>query len=91
MELLRYVIHRQVLDHKKKSSANSITALRIHAYTAFRQGGKTPIINAEQAKVWINENAAKGAEGIKFFGASPEVMDAAMRENKKIVLRIMHN
>jgi hypothetical protein len=29
--------------------------------------------------------------GIKFFGASPEVMDAAIRENKKLVLRIMHN
>ncbi|MFY8024219.1 MAG: amidohydrolase family protein, partial [Sediminibacterium sp.] len=76
-----------VLDHKKKSAANSITAPRIHAYTAFGQGSKTPIINAEQARVWVNENAAKGADGIKFFGASPEVMDAAIRENKKLGLR----
>lgn len=76
-----------VLDHKKKSAANSITAPRIHAYTAFGQGSKSPIINAEQARAWVNENAAKGADGIKFFGASPEVMDAAIRENKKLGLR----
>lgn len=76
-----------VLDHKKKSAANSITAPRIYAYTAFGQGSKSPIINAEQARAWVNENAAKGADGIKFFGASPEVMDAAIRENKKLGLR----
>ena len=76
-----------VLDHKKKSAANTITAPRIFAYTAFAQGSKTPITTVEQARVWVNENAAKGADGIKFFGASPEVMDAALRENKKLGLR----
>lgn len=76
-----------VLDHKKKSAANTITAPRIFAYTAFGQGSKTPIVNAEQARAWVNENAAKGADGIKFFGASPEVMDAAIRENKRLGLR----
>ena len=35
----------------------------------------------------MNENAKNGADGIKFFGASPEVMDAAIRENKRIGLR----
>ncbi len=76
-----------VLDHKKKSAANTITAPRIYAYTAFGMGSKNPIVTAEQAKTWVNENAAKGADGIKFFGASPEVMDAAIRENKRIGLR----
>ncbi len=76
-----------VLDHKKKSAANTITAPRIFAYTAFAQGSKTLITNADQARAWVNENAAKGADGIKFFGASPEVMDAALRENKKLGLR----
>jgi len=76
-----------VLDHKKKSAANTITAPRIFAYTAFGMGSKNPIVTAEQAKAWVNENAAKGADGIKFFGASPEVMDAAIRENKRIGLR----
>jgi imidazolonepropionase-like amidohydrolase len=76
-----------VLDHKKKSAANSITAPRIYAYTAFGQGSKNPIVNADQAKAWVNDNAVKGADGIKFFGASPEVMDAALRENKRLGLR----
>lgn len=76
-----------VLDHKKKSAANTITAPRIYAYTAFGQGSKVPINTAEAARAWVNENAKKGADGIKFFGASPEVMDAALRENKKLGLR----
>ncbi|MEL4428067.1 amidohydrolase, partial [Shewanella indica] len=67
-----------VLDHKKKSAANTITAPRIYAYTAFGQGSKVPINTAEAARAWVNENAKKGADGIKFFGAPPEVMDAAL-------------
>jgi hypothetical protein len=76
-----------VLDHKTKSTANTITAPRIFAYTAFGQGNKTPITNAEEARTWVRENAKNGADGIKFFGASPQVMDAAIRENKALGLR----
>lgn len=76
-----------VLDQKRKSAANSITAPRIFAYTAFGMGSTTPIANAEQARAWVQQNAKNGADGIKFFGASPEVMDAAIRENKKLGLR----
>ncbi|MFX6281328.1 hypothetical protein ABTF86_19910, partial [Acinetobacter baumannii] len=52
-----------VLDHKKKSAANTITAPRIYAYTAFGQGSKVPINTAEAARAWVNENAKKGADG----------------------------
>jgi hypothetical protein len=76
-----------VLDHKTKSLENTITAPRIFAYTAFGQGSKTPITNAEEARTWVRENAKNGADGIKFFGAPPEVMDAAIRENKALGLR----
>ncbi|MFM6970020.1 MAG: amidohydrolase family protein [Sediminibacterium sp.] len=76
-----------VLDHKTKSATNTITAPRIFAYTAFGQGSKTPITNAEEARTWVRENAKNGADGIKFFGAPPEVMDAAIRENKALGLR----
>lgn len=75
------------LDEKRLSAENKITAPRIFAYTAFGQGAKEPITTAEQAIAWVNENAKKGADGIKFFGASPEVMDAAIRENKRLGLR----
>jgi hypothetical protein len=39
------------------------------------------------ARAWVNENKLKGADGVKFFGAAPQIMDAALRENKKIGLR----
>lgn len=76
-----------VLDQKQKSAHNIITAPRIFAYTSFGQGAKQPITTKEQAIEWVRENAKKGANGIKFFGASPEIMDAAIRENKKLGLR----
>lgn len=73
-----------VLEHKKKSLANEITAPRIHAYTAFGQGSEAPITTDAQAKAWVNENAKKGADGIKFFGGNPEVLQAAMEKNKSL-------
>jgi dihydroorotase-like cyclic amidohydrolase len=76
-----------VLDQKKRSAENKITAPRLFAYTAFGQGSAQSISTAQQAQEWVRQNAAKGADGIKFFGASPEVMDAALRENKRLGLR----
>lgn len=75
------------LDQKQKSAKNLITAPRLYAYTSFGQGSKTPISTPEQARLWVQENAKKGADGIKFFGAAPDIMDAALRENKKLGLR----
>ena len=75
------------LGEKKLSAENKITAPRIFAYTAFGQGSKEPISTPEQAIVWVRENAKKGADGIKFFGAAPEIMKAALEENKKLGLR----
>ncbi|WP_035464617.1 amidohydrolase family protein [Algoriphagus vanfongensis] len=81
-----------VLSEKERSAANEIVAPRILAYTGFGQGAKEPIVTAEQAKAWVNENKNKGADGIKFFGANPEVMEAAISENKKVGLRsAMHH
>ncbi|HEY0677832.1 MAG TPA: amidohydrolase family protein [Chitinophagaceae bacterium] len=76
-----------VLDQKQKSKQNLITAPRIFAYTAFGMGAKQPIVTPEQALEWVRENAKKGSDGIKFFGAPPQIMDAALRENKKLGLR----
>src|SRR5215203_7479223 len=76
-----------VLEEKKLSAENKITAPRIFAYTAFGQGAKQTISTPELAVEWVRENAKKGADGIKFFGAAPQIMDAAIRENKKLGLR----
>ncbi|MEP1095356.1 MAG: amidohydrolase family protein [Cyclobacteriaceae bacterium] len=45
------------------------------------------ITNADEAISWVRANYRRGADGIKFFGASPEVMDAALKENKRLGLR----
>lgn len=75
-----------VLEHKAKSAKNEITAPRIFAYTSFGQGSD-PISTPEEAKEWVQKNAQKGADGIKFFGAPPEIMASALEENKKLGLR----
>lgn len=76
-----------VLEEKNKSAQNAITAPRIKAYVGFGSGSKEPIRTPEQAKAWVNDNKLKGADGIKFFGAAPDIMNAALRENKRLGLR----
>lgn len=76
-----------VLDQKNKSAKNLITAPRILAYTVFGQGNQGEITTGQQAIQWVQENQKKGADGIKFFGAKPEVMEAALKENKRLGLR----
>lgn len=76
-----------VLEHRAKSDRNEIVAPRIKAYTVFGQGSKEPITTPEQARAWVRQNAQKGADGIKFFGAEPGVFRAALDENKKLGLR----
>jgi hypothetical protein len=75
------------LDQKRRSEKNEITAPRIKAYTAFGMGSDKAITTPEEARQWVRDNAAKGADGIKFFGAEPAVFRAALEENKKIGLR----
>ena len=72
---------------KKRSAKNEIIAPRILAYTGFGQGSKKPIGNEEQAREWVRQNAKNGADGVKFFGAEPHIMTAALDENKKLGLR----
>lgn len=72
---------------KKASDKNEIIAPRIFVYTGFGQGNTSPISTPEMARKWVQENAKKGADGIKFFGAAPEIMTAALDENKKLGLR----
>jgi len=75
------------LNLKRKSAKNEIVAPRIVAYTGFGQGSDGAISNPEMAREWVRNNAKKGADGIKFFGAPPEIMRAALDENKKLGLR----
>ncbi|SEL62767.1 amidohydrolase family protein [Parapedobacter koreensis] len=76
-----------VLEQRQQSAANTITAPRIKAYARFGQGSDGPISTEEQAVSWVRSNKERGADGIKFFGAEPRIMDAAIKENKRLGLR----
>jgi len=76
-----------VLEHKERSDRNEIVAPRIEAYTVFGQNFGKSIATPEEARQWVRQNKENGADGIKFFGAPPEIMSAALEENKKLGLR----
>ncbi|MCX2742706.1 amidohydrolase family protein [Mangrovivirga sp. M17] len=71
---------------QNKSKNNSIIAPRIIAYSVFGEGSEDPITTPEEAREWVRKNAENGADGIKFFGAEPEIMSAALEENNKLGL-----
>ncbi len=77
------------LRHKERSEKNEITAPRIFAYVGFGQGFDRPMISGEDARVWVQQIHTQGADGIKFFGASPEVYQAALDEAGKLGLGSM--
>jgi amidohydrolase family protein len=78
-----------VMDEVKRSEKNTIAAPRIIPYVGFGMNRLTPITTAKQAKSWVKSIANLGAKGIKFFGAPPQIMKAALDEAKKRGLRSM--
>lgn len=74
------------LEQKRRSALNEITAPRIVAYTGFGAGYPNGIQTPADAVKWVKENAAAGSDGIKFFGARPDIMKAALEENKRLGL-----
>ena len=71
------------LELKNSSKKNEITAPRIYSFSTFNSRVKSP----DEAREWVRNNAKEGSDGIKFFGAAPDIMEAAIKENKKIGLR----
>ncbi len=69
-----------VLEHRERSRRNQITAPRIVAYVFFGMDRKEPFTTPEQARQWVREVAARGADGVKFFGHRPDVLAAAIEE-----------
>ncbi|WP_337881553.1 amidohydrolase family protein [Rheinheimera sp.] len=77
------------LRHAKASGQNRIVAPRIVPYVGFGQGLGKPIVSAEQARDWVKDVKKAGAAGIKFFGAPPAIIAAALDEAKKQQLGTM--
>lgn len=77
------------LNHKQRSASNQITAPRIFAYVGFGQGFGGPISTPDDARKWAQQIKREGADGIKFFGAQPEIYKAALEEANKLGLGSM--
>jgi imidazolonepropionase-like amidohydrolase len=76
-----------VLSERARSRANEITAPRIIAYDRF-----SPTMTPDEAREWVRELAAEGGDGIKFGGAAPDTMRAALDEARLQGLRsAMHH
>ncbi len=78
---------KRIVDFKRRSANNEITAPRIVAYPVFYG-----INSTEAARERVREIKKNGADGIKFFGAPEEILWAALDEAKKQgLLTTMHH
>jgi len=69
-----------IMDLKRLSDENKVTSPRIVAYPVFGQDFGREISSPEDAREWVRWVKTRGADGIKFFGAPPEIMTAALDE-----------
>jgi len=74
------------VDARTRSAADEITAPRIVAYVFFGMGRDEPFTTPEQAREWVRGVAERGADGVKFFGARPDIMQAAIEEANRLGL-----
>jgi len=77
------------LKHRDLSAKNEIVAPRISAWIGFGMDAEKEITTPEQARDWVRMIHKAGADGIKFFGASPEVYSAAIKEANELGLGTM--
>ncbi|RLQ23185.1 amidohydrolase [Seongchinamella sediminis] len=75
------------LDHKQRSDSGEIAAPRIKVYALFPETMSSP----DEARNWVRAVRRKGADGIKFLGAAPAVIEAAMGEARKLGMRTMYH
>ena len=68
------------VEHREKSAKNEITAPRIHAYVFFGADRDEPFTTPQQARDWVASMEERGADGFKFFGYRPDIMQAAVEE-----------
>lgn len=75
------------LKHKRLSDEGKIAAPRIKAYALFPEGMTSP----SESRKWVKAVHKKGADGIKFIGAVPEAIEAAITEARKLKMKTMYH
>ena len=71
------------IAHKRRSAENRIVAPRLVVHVAFPNRFTDP----EEARKWVRAVRRKGADGLKFFGAPPAIVAAAIDEAKKLGMK----
>jgi cytosine/adenosine deaminase-related metal-dependent hydrolase len=76
---------RWTVEQARQAEAGEIAAPRITPYAIF------PLpeyfhLDAEQARTWVRAVARAGARGVKFLGAQPQTMQAALDEARQLGL-----
>src|SRR5690606_39636024 len=66
-----------------------VTGVQTCALLIFGMGYGKEITTPEDARKWVQQIAKQGADGIKFFGARPEIYKAAISEANKLGLGTM--
>lgn len=75
------------LEHKRRSEAGDISAPRIEAYALFPEAMDSPA----SARKWVRSVHKKGADGVKFLGAAPELIETAIDEANKLGMGTMYH
>ena len=75
------------LAHKRRSAAGEISAPRIVVHGLFPER----LDSAEAARQWVRAVHGKGADGVKFLGAAPELIAAAMAEAQKLKMKTAYH
>ncbi|MDG1906479.1 MAG: amidohydrolase family protein [Arenicella sp.] len=71
------------LENKARSAANEISAPRMVVFAMFPEQMASP----DAARQWVRDVRKKGADGVKFIGAAPELVKAAIEQAKKLGMR----
>jgi len=92
-----------LLEVKERSARNEITAPRMENMLLYGSGGEGvdelsifrpggPFATADDARAWVRDIAARGADGIKFLGGAPDILRAAIAEANDVGIRTtMHH
>jgi cytosine/adenosine deaminase-related metal-dependent hydrolase len=72
-----------VKRHQQRSARNLIAAPRVVPYLGFGMESEGELQEPDQVRAWVQRIRREGAAGIKFFGAPPDIMRAALDEAMK--------
>nr|WP_241262975.1 amidohydrolase family protein [Parahaliea mediterranea] len=75
------------LEHKARSARGEITAPRMVVHSMFPEAMDSPA----EARAWVRSVRKRGADGVKFLGAAPELIEAAMVEAQDLGMKTAYH